>query len=99
MVRPVEYRLRPGRPDDAAHCGRICYEAFRAIAEAHGFPPDFPSVEVATARMASLLSLSGTRSVVAVRRTGDAVLGSVFVHDRWPVAAIGPITVDPGQQN
>jgi hypothetical protein len=45
--------------------------------------------------MASLLSLSGTRSVVATRRADAAAVGSVFVHDRWPVAAIGPITVDP----
>jgi GNAT superfamily N-acetyltransferase len=94
-----DYLLRPGRPEDAADCGRICYEAFGAIAEAHGFPPDFPSVEVATARMASLLSLAGTRSVVATRRTDAAVVGSVFVNDRWPVASIGPITVDPGEQN
>jgi Acetyltransferase (GNAT) family len=49
--------------------------------------------------MASLLSLSGTRSTVATSGTDAAVVGSVFVHDRWPVAAIGPITVDPGQQN
>ena len=49
--------------------------------------------------MANLLSLSGTRSVVATRRADAGVVGSVFVHDRWPVAAIGPITVDPGQQN
>jgi hypothetical protein len=49
--------------------------------------------------MANLLSLSGTRSVVATSETDAAMVGSVFVHDRWPVAAIGPITVDPGQQN
>jgi hypothetical protein len=49
--------------------------------------------------MANLLSLSGTRSVVATRRIDGDMVGSVFVHDRWPVAAIGPITVDPGQQN
>ena len=36
-------RLRRGLPADAEACGRICYDAFRAIAERHGFPPDFPS--------------------------------------------------------
>jgi GNAT superfamily N-acetyltransferase len=99
MVPPVGYRLRPGRPDDAAQCGRICYEAFRDIAEAHGFPPDFPSADVATKALAVALSLPGTRSVVAERDTDGAVVGSVFVHDRRPVAAIGPITVDPRDQN
>ena len=38
--------LRPGRPDDAEVCGRICYEAFGAIADTHGFPSDFASLQV-----------------------------------------------------
>ena len=96
---PVEYRLRPGRPDDASECGRICYEAFRAIAEAHGFPPDFPSPKVAAMRLGALLSMAGTRGIVAERAVDSAVVGSVFVHDRWPIASIGPITVDPADQN
>src|SRR6266496_4709590 len=99
MVPRVDYRLRPGRPDDASECGRICYEAFRAVAEAHGFPPDFPSSEVATVRLGALLSLAGTHGVVAERAVDGAIVGSVFVHDRWPIASIGPITVDPADQN
>ena len=95
----MEFRTRPGRPDDAAECGRICYEAFRAIADAHGFPPDFPSIEVATLRLGNLLSLPGTKPVVAERAEDGAIVGSVFIHDRWPVASIGPITVDPADQN
>ena len=35
--------LRPGTPADAERCGTICYEAFKAIADRHHFPPDFPS--------------------------------------------------------
>jgi hypothetical protein len=49
--------------------------------------------------MSILLALPGTRSVVATGRSDAEVVGSVFIHDRWPVAAIGPITVDPVQQN
>lgn len=56
-------------------------------------------MDVATARMMRLLALEGTRSVVAARTSDGAVLGSVFVHDRRPIAAIGPITVDPGEQD
>lgn len=37
--------LREGRPEDAEPAGRICYEAFCEINEAHGFAPDMPSLE------------------------------------------------------
>ena len=45
--RTIELTLRPGRPEDALACGRICYEAFGAIADRHNFPRDFPSAEAA----------------------------------------------------
>src|SRR5215470_3753750 len=48
--------LRPGAPTDAAMCGPICFEAFKAINDTHHFPPDFPSPEVATALLGMLLS-------------------------------------------
>src|SRR2546425_3342942 len=41
--------LRPGTAGDAEACGRVCYEAFRTLAERHGFPPDFPSATHAAA--------------------------------------------------
>ena len=59
--------LRPGRIEDAEICGYICYETFRTIAEAHRFPPDFPSPDVARGLMASLLSRDDVYSVVAER--------------------------------
>ena len=40
--------VRRAIPDDAAACGRICYEAFRKISTEHAFPPDYPSVDVPT---------------------------------------------------
>jgi len=42
----MNVRLRRGTADDAERCGTICYEAFTTIAEAHHFPPDFPSPDV-----------------------------------------------------
>ena len=48
--------LRPGTAADAAACGTICYEAFKVIGEAHNFPPDFPSPEVATGVLSMLLT-------------------------------------------
>ena len=37
--------IRPATPADNEACGRIIFEAFRGIADRHGFPWDFPSVE------------------------------------------------------
>lgn len=37
--------IRPAAAEDAEACGRIIHDAFKGIADAHGFPPDFPSAE------------------------------------------------------
>lgn len=89
--------LRAGRPDDAAACGAICYEAFRSIAEQHNFPPDLPSAEAATGLMASLFANQDVRSTVA--ELDGRVVGSNFLWKYAPVAGVGPITVDPTIQN
>jgi predicted N-acetyltransferase YhbS len=89
--------IRPGRPDDAEACGRICYEAFRAIAERHGFPPDFPSPEVASGLLAALLAHPGFYGVVAER--DGSIVGSNFLDERSHIAGLGPITVDPAVQD
>ena len=71
-----DLRLRAGRADDATACGTICYQAFKTIADAHNFTPDFPSVEVAIRVVSSLLSHPGFYSVVA--EVDDRVVGSNF---------------------
>jgi len=89
--------LRPGTAADAERCGEICYNAFNAIAEQHNFPPDFPSPDVATGILASLLAHPGFYSVVA--EMDGKIVGSNFLDERSIVAGLGPITVDPGVQN
>lgn len=89
--------LRPGTPEDAAACGAICFEAFKAIAGEHNFPRDFPSVEVAAGLMKMLLAHPGVYSVVA--ESDGKVVGSNFLDERGPIGGIGPITVDPAAQN
>ena len=42
----MSLNLRVGTPDDAIRCGTIFYEAFKAIADQHNFPPDIPSPEI-----------------------------------------------------
>ena len=90
-------RLRTGTPHDAAPLGAICYQAFKTISEAHGFPPDFPSAEIATGLLSHLLSHPGFYSVVAEHE--GRVVGSNFLDERSMIAGVGPITVDPAAQN
>jgi predicted N-acetyltransferase YhbS len=89
--------IRPGRADDAEPCGRICYEAFRAVAERHGYRPDFPSAELTTGLISSLLADPRIYGVVA-ERDGE-VVGSNFLAQWSAIRGIGPITVDPAAQD
>jgi predicted N-acetyltransferase YhbS len=89
--------LRPGTVEDADACGRICYEAFAILATGHGFPPDFPSPDVAIQVLSGLLSHPRFYSVVA--ESDEEVIGSNFLDERSRIAGIGPITVDPAAQN
>ena len=92
----MDVKLRPGMPDDAEACGRICYAAFAAVSAAHGVACDFPSVEAATGLVAALFDHPGIFSVVAEADGG--VVGSNFLDERTVIAGVGPITVDPGSR-
>jgi GNAT superfamily N-acetyltransferase len=89
--------LRPGTAADAEACGTICYHAFKTISDAHNFPPDFPSPEVAVGLATWMLSNPGIYSVVA--EVDGRVVGSNFLDERNVIAGVGPITVDPQVQN
>jgi GNAT superfamily N-acetyltransferase len=89
--------LRGGRSEDAETCGLICYEAFKAIADEHNFPPDFPSSEVSGGLLTSLLSRGDIYRVVA--EVDGRVVGSNFLWENGTIAGVGPITIDPSAQN
>ncbi len=93
----MKLTLRPATTDDAENCGRICYAAFKAIAEQHNFPTDIPSPEIAIERLARQLAHPGYYAVVA--ELDGRVVGSNFLDERSTVAFIGPTTVDPAVQN
>lgn len=93
----VDLVLRPGTADDAAECGRICFEAFAGLAREHAFPPDVPSPEMGIALIESFLTHPGFYSVVA--EFDGRIVGSNFLDERSPVVGVGPITIDPGMQN
>ena len=89
--------LRPGKPADANACATICYEAFKTIAEAHNFPPDIPSSEVAATFLNWMFSHPGFYTVVA--ELDGKIIGSNVLDERNSIAGVGPITVDPAVQN
>jgi len=93
----VTIALREATPDDAEVAGRICYEAFRAINEAHGFPPDIPSREAGVAVLESMIA--HPRMHVVVAEQDGRVVGSNCLDERSEIAGVGPITVDPSVQN
>jgi predicted N-acetyltransferase YhbS len=85
--------LRQARPEDAKACGRILYDAFKAVAEYHNFPPDFPSVDVATSRASKVLAHPGFYALVAEEE--GVIVGTGFMDERSIIAGIGPVAVDP----
>jgi predicted N-acetyltransferase YhbS len=89
--------LRHGTIADTQACGQINYEAFKTVAEEHGFPPDFPSAEVATGFCSNLLSNPSIHGVVA--ELDGTIVGSNFLDERSTIAGIGPISVSPAVQN
>jgi GNAT superfamily N-acetyltransferase len=93
----MDLKLRPGTPEDAQTCGRVCYEAFNTLAREHNFPPDFPAPEAAAGLLAMLLGHPGFYSVVA--EVNGKVVGSNFLDERSTIPGVGPITVDPAVQN
>lgn len=95
-------RLRPGAIDDANEVGKIIYEAFSEIADKHGFPREFPTVDIGINVATLFLSNPGFYSIIAedTGRTTNKIVGSNFLDERSAlVAGVGPITIDPKSQN
>jgi predicted N-acetyltransferase YhbS len=89
--------LRPGTPADAKTCSKICFEAFKAIAEHHNFPPNVPNPEMAIELLSKQFSHPDYYSVVA--ELDGRIVGSNFLDERSSIVAVGPVSVDPGEQN
>src|SRR5207245_2421839 len=85
--------LRPGTPADAERCGTICYEAFKAIADRHRFPPDFPSPQAAVEATERRFAHASYYAVVA--ELEGRIVGSVFLDARSAVASVASMTGAP----
>lgn len=89
--------IRRATSADAEACGKICFEAFGALAAQHNFPSDFPAPGVAIRVLSMMFAHPGFFCVVAEQE--GKLVGSNCMDERTPIAGIGPITVDPGAQN
>jgi GNAT superfamily N-acetyltransferase len=89
--------FRPATAADAGECGRICFEAFASICDAHNYPRDFPSPEIAAGLLGGMISHPGFYGVVAER--DENIVGFNFLDERSAVVGIGPVAVDPKVQN
>jgi predicted N-acetyltransferase YhbS len=88
--------LRPFGSADIQPCGLVVYEAFAAFAARTGFPPSFPSVEIATAVVRNLVEDRRTFGIVA-EQDGRPV-GSNFLTMGDSIGGVGPVTVSPATQ-
>jgi GNAT superfamily N-acetyltransferase len=93
----MDVTFRSGTTADAPACGRIGYKAFKAIAEQHNFPPDFPSAEIAIGLYAMILGRSDIFSIVG--ECDGQIACSNFLWEGDSIAGVGPITVLPAAQN
>jgi GNAT superfamily N-acetyltransferase len=89
---PAGVQLVPAEPQHISELGRICYEAFKDIADRHGFAPDFPSVQVARKTIGMLIEREDFYGVAVI--VNGELAGSNYISLTDPVAGVGPITVD-----
>jgi len=89
--------LRPIEPADIPEAGRICHEAFTAIAAQHNFPPPSHDPGIAIGRLSQMCANPGFYGVVA--EFNGTIVGSNFLDERSAIIGLGPITVDPTVQN
>jgi predicted N-acetyltransferase YhbS len=90
--------IRSIQQADAETCGEIGFQAHKAISSAHGYPSEQPSIEFAVGMIKTLLANPNSWGALAER--DGQILGSIFLHvfPPSPVAAIGPLTVDPSAE-
>lgn len=91
------FSLRPPAADDLEVLARVAFEAFAQINRRHGFPPDFPSIDVSRGLFGMLLSSDHVRGVVA-HQDGNAVGSGFLWVGNDGIGGIGPVTVDPTAQ-
>lgn len=88
--------LRRPAGEDVPALGEICYHAFRDIAESHGLPPDFPTIEFGQQIVGMLLAQEQVYGTAAY--DDGRPCGSNCINMWGDVAGIGPISVEIARQ-
>ncbi len=96
-IRPATITIRPATIEDAEICGKMCFEAFKALADQHGFPPDFPSPEAAIYAITDLFSRP--YFYLAVGLLDGRVAGCIIASERSTMAGISLFCVGKQVQN
>lgn len=91
--------IRAVQAGDAGACGRICFEAFKAVSERHGYPSPFVSLEAATRRVTAFIHHAAVFGLVAESDEVGQIAGFAFLSERDPMRAIGPVAIDPAIQS
>ncbi|MFZ0392777.1 MAG: GNAT family N-acetyltransferase [Terracidiphilus sp.] len=90
--------IRRANPGDASECGRICMEAFSAVADQHHAPHEFPPDSNVAVGLLTML-FSHPKFFCVVAEQNGRIIGSNCLDERGPISGVGPITVDPAVQN
>ncbi|HYF99868.1 MAG TPA: GNAT family N-acetyltransferase [Candidatus Saccharimonadales bacterium] len=87
-------KIRSIEEGDVEICGKIGFEAHKAVSSAYGYPSEQPSEEYAVGLIKTLLNNSNSWGVLAEK--DSKILGSIFLHSfpPSPIAVIGPLTVN-----
>jgi GNAT superfamily N-acetyltransferase len=96
-MQEAKVTVRTASVEDAPVCGQICYDAFFAISQRHGFPCDLPGPEAAIGLLSILFASPDFFCVVA--EVEGRIVGSNCLDERSTVSGLGPITIDPSAQN
>jgi ribosomal protein S18 acetylase RimI-like enzyme len=90
--------IRAIRPVDVEACARAAYAAHTTVAAAHNIPCEHPSLEFSIGMVANKVKDPNAAGFVAER--DQQIVGSIFLNTfpDTPVAAIGPLTVEPAAE-
>ena len=89
--------IRPATESDSNACGDAMYVAFHTVDQQHGFPSYFTDRDHAQQAARSLITADHVYSLIA--EGNGRILGSVFMNEKRPIRAIGPVSVHPDVQN
>lgn len=93
----MKINIRPMAQGDVERCGRICFDAFKTLADRHNFTPDFPSPEFSIQLASSFFSSPQIYAIVAENDDGE-IVGSNYLWEYDSIRAVGPISVAPHTQ-